>query len=311
MAVTVRAIDATEHRRLAGIRPPRSFLQTPGWAAAKPGWAPRSLAWFDDGELVGTGLALLRRIPRTHRSLAYLPEGPDLDWEGLTAAGTVGDFLVPMVELLRRAGAFTVRIGPQVTARSWPAAAVKKALADRAADPSAPGRLGAVPTAEESPEALALAAELSGSGWLAPADREGFGTGQPRYTFRVPLAGRSEPELLAGFNQLWRRSIRAAAKAGVAVSRGDRADLAAFHALYAETAERDGFTPAPRATSGGCGTACTATTPTASGSTSDASVPSSPPRPSTCASEITPGTPTVRRRRGCGRPAPPRPSSGR
>ncbi len=243
MAVTVRAIDAAEHRRLAAIRPPQSFLQTPGWAAAKPGWVPRSLAWFDDGELVGTGLALLRRIPRTRRSLAYLPEGPDLDWEGITAAGTVGDFLAPMVELLRRAGAFTVRIGPQVVTRSWPAATVKKALADRAADPSAPGRLGSVPTADESRQATALAAELSGAGWLAPADREGFGTGQPRYTFRVPLAGRSEAELLAGFNQLWRRSIRAAAKAGVVVCRGDRADLPAFHALYAETAERDGFTP--------------------------------------------------------------------
>jgi lipid II:glycine glycyltransferase (peptidoglycan interpeptide bridge formation enzyme) len=48
-------------------------------------------------------------------------------------------------------------------------------------------------------------------------------------------------------NQQWRRNIKKAAKAGVIVRTGDRADLAAFHALYAETAARDGFTPRPLA----------------------------------------------------------------
>jgi lipid II:glycine glycyltransferase (peptidoglycan interpeptide bridge formation enzyme) len=59
----------------------------------------------------------------------------------------------------------------------------------------------------------------------------------------VPLAGRSEADLLAGFNQLWRRNIKKADKAGVEVVRGGFDDLPAFHEVYVETAERDRFTP--------------------------------------------------------------------
>ena len=46
-------------------------------------------------------------------------------------------------------------------------------------------------------------------------------------------------------NQQWRRNIKKAAKAGVEVRVGTAADLPAFHALYAGTAERDHFTPRP------------------------------------------------------------------
>lgn len=243
--MTVRAIPAAEHRELVAHRPGVSFLQTPGWAAAKPGWSARSLAFVDDDTVVGTALVLLRAIPRTTRALAYLPEGPDLDWESLSLAGRLGEHLRPLVDTLRSAGAFTVRIGPQPVAHTWSAATVKRALADRAADPAAPGRLGLVPPDTESAAAAAVAADLTELGWRPPPDVAGFGAGQPRHTFRVPLAGRSEADLLAGFNQLWRRSVRAADRAGVRVDRGGRADLPAFQTLYAETAARDGFTPRP------------------------------------------------------------------
>ena len=53
--------------------------------------------------------------------------------------------------------------------------------------------------------------------------------------------------MLAGMNQLWRRNIRKAEKAGVTVSTGGTEDLKAFHDLYVHTAERDHFTPRPLA----------------------------------------------------------------
>jgi lipid II:glycine glycyltransferase (peptidoglycan interpeptide bridge formation enzyme) len=46
-------------------------------------------------------------------------------------------------------------------------------------------------------------------------------------------------------NQLWRRNIKKADKAGVIVTQGKAEDLAAFHRIYTETAERDHFTPRP------------------------------------------------------------------
>ncbi|MEP6799329.1 MAG: peptidoglycan bridge formation glycyltransferase FemA/FemB family protein, partial [Lapillicoccus sp.] len=52
-------------------------------------------------------------------------------------------------------------------------------------------------------------------------------------------------DLLAGMNQLWRRNIKKAVKAGVEVTRGATTDLPAFHQVYVETAERDHFIPRP------------------------------------------------------------------
>ena len=82
-------------------------------------------------------------------------------------------------------------------------------------------------------------------GWHSPEDEEGFAVGQPRFVFQLPLTGQTEESLLAGMNRLWRRNIKKAAKAGAVVTQGVVDDLAAFHALYVETAERDGFTPRP------------------------------------------------------------------
>jgi vancomycin resistance protein VanK len=67
--------------------------------------------------------------------------------------------------------------------------------------------------------------------------------GHPQFKYEIPLAGRTEDELLRGMNQLWRRNIKRAAKEGVEVTVGE--DLKAFHDLYVHTAERDRFTPRP------------------------------------------------------------------
>jgi lipid II:glycine glycyltransferase (peptidoglycan interpeptide bridge formation enzyme) len=86
---------------------------------------------------------------------------------------------------------------------------------------------------------------MRATGWIQQVGEGGFTAGQPQYNFQLPLAG-SEDDLLKGMNQLWRRNIKKATKEGVEVSVGGRADLAAFHAIYVETATRDGFTPRPR-----------------------------------------------------------------
>jgi lipid II:glycine glycyltransferase (peptidoglycan interpeptide bridge formation enzyme) len=145
-----------------------------------------------------------------------------------------------MVEHLRDAGAFGIKMGPLVVRRSWSAATVKAAIADGSA-----ARLGDVPADDTDPVGERVASTLERLGWRPPASDEGFAAGQPQYVFQVPLEGRTEDELLKGFNQLWRRNVKKADKAGVEVSLGTEADLAAFHELYLETAERDHFTGRP------------------------------------------------------------------
>jgi lipid II:glycine glycyltransferase (peptidoglycan interpeptide bridge formation enzyme) len=147
-----------------------------------------------------------------------------------------------MVDHLRAAGAFGVRMGPPVVHRRWAAETVKAAIADGTAK-----RLSDVAPDATDPAAEQVAATLRRLGWRAPGDDTGFSAGQPRHVFQVPLAGRTEEELLKGFNQLWRRNVKKAQKAGVEVSQGDESDLPAFHELYLETAARDHFTGRPLA----------------------------------------------------------------
>lgn len=213
-----------------------SFLQTPAWARVKSEWRGESLGWFDGEQLVGVGLVLYRQLPKMKRYLAYLPEGPALDWTD----PALDRWLSPMAAHLKSQGAFGVRMGPPVITRRWNADTIKAALADPALS-----RLDDVPADQQDHETLAVVDRLRDLGWREQVADEGFSAGQPKYNFQIPLAGRTEEQVLAGMNQQWRRNIRKADKAGVVVTRGGRAELAAFHDVYRETAERDHFTPRP------------------------------------------------------------------
>ncbi len=237
--LAVRTITPAEH--LAFIRSQRSvsFLQTPAWGRVKSEWRHESIGWFRDDApdaLVGAGLVLYRQLPRLRRYLAYLPEGPGLDWADLE----LSTWLDPMAAHLKSRGAFGVRMGPPVVTRRWDADAVKKGVADDQIS-----SLTDLPPTERSQTGAAVVSQLRELGWREQQAEGGFAAGQPRYNFAIPLKGRSEDDVLAGMNQLWRRNIKKAAKAGVEVTRGGIEDLAAFHELYTVTAERDHFTPRP------------------------------------------------------------------
>lgn len=249
MSFTVRPISSAEH--LAFIADPSrgvgesiSFLQTPAWAIVKSDWRGESLGWFDAaGTLVGAGLVLYRKVPRLQRHLAYLPEGPTLDW----TSPDLPAMLTALRTHLKQQRAFAIRMGPPVVTRQWYPATLKAALADAALH-----RLDDVPADVNNTAALTLAEHLTAAGWRPLSAAGGFAAGQPQYNFWVPLTDAdgvrlSEDDLLAGMNQLWRRNIRKAEKVGVEVSLGTKADLPDFHRVYVETAYRDHFTPRPLA----------------------------------------------------------------
>lgn len=235
--LSVRPISPSEHLSFVEQQRSASFLQTPAWGAVKSEWRRESLGWYDGDTLVGAGLVLYRQLPKVKRYLAYLPEGPLLDW----TSESLGDWLAPMTEHLKGQGAFGVRMGPPVVTRTWTAAQVKAGIADDAVR-----RLGDLPPETRDGTGARVVAQLTELGWRQQTSEGGFAAGQPQYVFQIPLAGRTEDDVLAGMNQLWRRNIKKAAKLGVEVtaSSGDE-DLKAFHDLYVHTAERDHFTPRP------------------------------------------------------------------
>ncbi|WP_235529583.1 lipid II:glycine glycyltransferase FemX [Nocardioides sp. Soil774] len=243
--LTLRPVSAQEHRDFIAGQSSASFLQTPAWASVKAEWRSESVGWFrgSDGrsEMVGVGLVLYRQLPKVRRYLAYLPEGPVIDWSG----DDLESWLTPLVAHLKAKGAFAVRMGPPVVTRRWSADQVKAGIADESVR-----CLGDVPPLERSQDGACVIAQLHELGWQQQSAEGGFSAGQPQFNFQIPLVDgeggpRSEDDVLAGMNQLWRRNIKKADKAGVEVALGERHDLKAFHDLYAHTAERDHFTPRP------------------------------------------------------------------
>ncbi|WGL52530.1 peptidoglycan bridge formation glycyltransferase FemA/FemB family protein [Nocardioides sp. BP30] len=242
MSVTVRPLSPAEHLSFIRSRSSVSFLQTPAWAQVKTEWRSESLGLVEDGELIGATLVLHRPVPRLKRyTLAYLPEGPALDW-----SRPLADWLGPLTDHLKAHGAFGVRMGPPVTTATWSAEQVKQGIADDGV-----GRLGELPPSRRDPVGARVVSQLRSAGWRLQSPEDGFGAGQPQYTFEIPLHGRTEDDVLAGMNQLWRRNIKKAAKEGVEVTSvvpgqdSFESALATFHELYVHTAERDHFTPRP------------------------------------------------------------------
>jgi lipid II:glycine glycyltransferase (peptidoglycan interpeptide bridge formation enzyme) len=249
VGLTVGPISAAEH--LAFVRTQRSvsFLQTPAWGRVKTEWRSESLGWYDGQQLVGAGLVLHRPVPRLERfTLAYLPEGPVIDW-----AGEIDAWLAPLAAYLAAHGAFAIRLVPPVRTDTWSAAQVKEGIAD-----SGIKRLTDMPSQSADPVGARVTSQLRDAGWLPQSPEDGFGAGQPQYKYEISLAGKTEDDLLRGMNQQWRRNIKKAAKEGVEVTVGEvtvgedtvggdmvGGDLKAFHDLYIHTAERDHFTPRP------------------------------------------------------------------
>ena len=242
-SLTVRSITPEQHLDFVRGQRSASFLQTPAWGRVKAEWRSESIGWFRGAELVGAGLVLYRQLPKVKRYLAYLPEGPVIDW----ADDDLAAWLTPMVAHLKGQGAFGVRMGPPVITRRWTAAQVKEGIASDDVR-----LLGQVAPEERSATGARVLGALADLGWQPQAVEGGFAAGQPQYNFVVPLRdadgnARTEEDVLKGMNQQWRRNIKKADKAGVEVTVGGADDLKLFHDLYVHTAERDGFTPRPLA----------------------------------------------------------------
>lgn len=237
--MTLRTITAETYRAFLaspdGTALGAGFLQCPSWADVKEGWDAQLLGWGPDpeaGQLVGVALVLLRQFPGTRKYFAYLPEGPVADWND----PDVDAWLGPLLEHLRRSGAFAVRIGPSPAYRRWEAARLKPHT-------GAGRHLGDVLASEVDPLGTAVAERLRERGWRR-CGGEGSandGDAQPRHVFHVPLAGRTTDDLWSGLNQEWRRNVRRAQQAGVEVVVGGAAELPEFYRLLGITERRDGF----------------------------------------------------------------------
>ena len=199
--------------------PAPHILQSWAWGETKlqTGWQAMRLLWRSKGQPIAAAALLFRRVvaqlpARLSPAIGYAPKGPLLDWSDLRLADAV---LARIEAETWAAGAFFIKIDPDVRDDTPEGAAVKALLARR----------GWRPSAEQIQFRNTMVSELAGDAASG-----------------VALA---EDALLAAMKPKWRYNIRLAERRGVAVRAGSAADLPAFYAMYVETGRRDGFLVRP------------------------------------------------------------------
>lgn len=188
--------------------PKGHILQTVAWGdlKARTGWLPVRYLVSEKGTGTCRGAmsVLLRRLPLpgVRLYLGYAPRGPVLDYTDEAALAAL--FGAAKADLASR-GAIALKIDPDIPA-------------DR----------------QDVVERLR-------AGGLRPMTRGlGFEGVQPRFVFRLPLAGGLD-DIMASFQPKTRYNIRLAERKGVTVRVGTKDDLDTFYRILLETARRDHF----------------------------------------------------------------------
>lgn len=192
-----------EYESFVQSSPKGHFAQSCLWAKQKPMWKWDAVLVRRDGKVTGTLALLTRKVPGINRTLLYGCRGPVCD---LRDPGTFAELLEGAKALAREYRAFVIRLDPDVSSSDKD-----------------------------------FFAMLTSFGFHGTGGGKNFETIQPRYVFRLNVAGKTEEELLAGFQQKWRYNIRLAERKGVSVRVCGKEQVPAFAALMRTTGLRDGF----------------------------------------------------------------------
>ena len=184
------------------------FMQTPEWGTVKSAWKWEAVIEKNpDGQIVGAMAVLIRRVPGLPFSLMYAPRGPVCDIRNREVfARLIGGVRALAV----KHKAYLFKIDPDVVATDK--------------------------------DFLSM---LSSFGFALHGDGKNFDDIQPRFVFRLNIAGKTEEEVFAGFQSKTRYNIRVAQKHGIEVKIMDKQALKEFVPIMRETGNRDGFATRP------------------------------------------------------------------
>lgn len=190
--------------------PDGHFLQSTLWPHVKKQWAWRGVLSVEEnsGAVKGALSILVRRMP-LKLSLLYAPRGPVCARDD---EQTLAELFAGAREVAKRFHGYAMYIDPDVL---------------------------------EDDEAFCRL--MGGFGFFLKERSLNFEGIQPRFVFRLPIAGKTEEEVMAGFESKTRYNIRLAGRRGVTVSHwtGDGpvpdSSLDAFSSLMEETGKRDHF----------------------------------------------------------------------
>ena len=198
-----------EYEEFVSHHPRGEFTQSSHWQEVKHNWQWEAVVSRDgEGNIVGSCGVLIQKMPLFGTAFLYAPRGPVCDPKD-------------------KAVLADLKAGVDVLARTYNAHIFKM-------DPDIPA---------DDTFFIRLAEDLGFRRFYGP---DGFETIQARFNYRLPLAGRTKEELLAGFTQKTRYNIRLAQKKGVEVRAVGPEYLDAFMEIYRTTGQRDGFNTRPK-----------------------------------------------------------------
>lgn len=202
MNITNQAHDA-----FVKAHPQGDLLQLTKWAETKTltGWYSRRIAVGEDGEIVGVGQLLFKKVPKLPYTLCYISRGFVTDYSNKLALETL---LEAAMQIAKEEKAYAIKIDPDVEV-------------------------------DKGAEALT---NLRALGFKHKGFKEGLSKDyiQPRMTMITPI-DKTDEALIQSFERRNRSKVRLALKRGTTVERSNREGLKTFANLMQITGERDGF----------------------------------------------------------------------
>lgn len=180
------------------------FMQSIHWAEVKNNWKHEVVAVRDEnGNIKGTALILIKRIPIIGCSFLYCPHGPVCDYSD---RATLSEIFTAIGEIAEVYHAYQLKIDPCITEND---------------------------TFEIN--------TFTALGFSFRANAPELSTIQARNNYMLFFNGRSKDELFASFHKKWRYNIRLADKHGVKCKVCGVEAIDDFYPLMVETGKRDGF----------------------------------------------------------------------
>lgn len=180
------------------------FMQTRMWGQHKSNWQWKGLLCRSaDGTVIGSMALMLRRVPGLPYSMMYGCRGPVCDEND---SDTARELLTAAQALAKKCRCYIFKVDPDIRSDN-----------------------------------IVFASLLSDLGFTPPPNHKNFESIQPRYVFRLDVAGRTEENMLNAFESKTRYNIRLAQRKGVVVRIcGDEA-VDDFSRIMNETGTRDNF----------------------------------------------------------------------
>ncbi len=181
------------------------FMQAPCWARVKDMWKNEIIVVRDaSGAIRGAMSLLIRKVPFLPYTIMYSPRGPVCD---IYDRDTIKELVDCARKLAKKHKSYVLKMDPDVA------------------------------VGDQKFESI-----MSDLGFRFNKSKNFEGV-QPRFVFRLNVAGKTQDEVFESFASKHRYNIRLAKKKGVCVKIGGRDDLPAFCKVMMETGLRDGFIP--------------------------------------------------------------------